>query len=160
MTDRIHERTGCADARSACEITEELKKCTSLEQVLLDELQEMLEEPSDRVETRWVERTLHTLCETIDHEFELLEADGYLSEVLAERPSWDHLVEQLEQTHRELRDGLRRIRTSLSHPRSAGPVASHVRQQFRDWLEQFTHHKRREIDLLQEALQTDLGEGE
>lgn len=142
------------------ELCAELKRCSSLEQLLLDELHDMLHSNATDEETQWVEQTLDRLCETLDREFSLMESNGYLKEVLDERPSWDHIVAGLCESHDELRADLKKIRGGLSVPLSRKRVTGLLRQQFQDWMQQFRRHKRRETDLIQEAFATDLGQGE
>ena len=141
-------------------LCEELKRCSSLEHLLLEELEEMLCEGVSDEDTQWIELTVDRLCETIDREFSLMEANGYLSEVLEERPSWDHIVSGLRITHDELRGDLREIRDMLTARKTRLRVTRIQRGRFEDWMQRFLQHKRKETDLIQEALTTDLGEGE
>lgn len=145
---------------SPAELCEELKRCSHLEHLLLEELEEMLSEGVADDDTRWIEQTLDRLCASIDREFALMESNGYLSEVLEERPSWDHIVSELRETHDELRGDLREIRELLSAPKTRRRVTRRHREQFEAWMQKFLQHKRRETDLIQDALATDLGEGE
>lgn len=145
---------------SARALVEELRQCTALESLLLDDLRELLEEPFEQEESRWLPSVLEILCETIDREFALAERGGYLSDVLERFPTWERRVEELRDEHRRLRNKLARLAEAFERSSAGVKLPRRLRDRFHQWIEQYTVHRRTESDLLHEALVLDVGEGE
>ena len=144
-------------ARNVCS---DLARCTQLTQLMLDELQELLSEPINQEDTRWIEASFDELCQPFDDEFQLQAEGGYLHEVIEEFPNWHRQVAQLKTEYVKLRDELRLLRTTFERPLGPKQIAQVVRQKFRDWFTRFSSHKRAENELILKAHTLDVGHGE
>ena len=139
---------------------EALAHHAALEHLLLGDLRELLEEPPDRQNRRWLLVILDGLLETLPREFLLKEEGGYLAEVLDEYPSWSPQVEQLRRQHGDLYVTLDRLRQRLSSNRPFREVADEVRSELRDWMNCLIAHNRHENRILQTAINLDVGTGD
>ena len=138
-----------------------LEEYTQLEYLLLGDLRELLDEPLDDDETRrWLTAVVDELLETLQCEFRLQEADGYMTEVLEICPNWSGQVDRLRSEHDTLYSRLRQLRYRLSEALPLTEVADRLRHQLRDWMTTFTAHRRHETRLLQSAFNLDFGVGD
>jgi hypothetical protein len=142
---------------AACE---NLEDYTALEYILLGDLRDLLEEPSDQFTRNWLVAVLDALLDTLPRAMALKESSGYLSEVLDEYPSWYRHVEDLQNEQRLLLLSLQalrdRLETSGPYERDAVRVSSAVRQ----WMNRFVAHRRHETRLLQTAMNLEVGCGD
>ena len=142
------------------QIIEELRQCTSLESLLLDELQELLDEAVDEEETRWIESTLNELCELFEREFQLQSAGGYLQEVVDEFPSREFQVQSLRLENERLLQELRQLSAGFHRLALSKRIPRDVRDQVRRWIERYARHRRAERNLVLESMNVDVGIGE
>jgi hypothetical protein len=149
--DRIH-----FDA-AACESLEDY---TALEFILLGDLRDLLEEPADQFTRSWLVAVLDALLDTLPRQMALKESSGYLSEVLAEYPSWYRHVDDLQNEQRLLVLSLQALRDRLD---TSGPYerdAVRVNSAVRKWMTRLVAHRRHETRLLQTAMNLEVGCGD
>lgn len=141
-------------------VSEELRVCSELDALLLDELSDLLNESVDHEATAWMQSSLSVLCETVDREFLLEGKDEYLAAVLEEFPNWDTRVDALRHQREQLHERLHTIRLRLAELPSGKTLARSWRDTFRQWILEYSQHRRAERTLLQEAVVTDFGVGD
>ena len=137
-----------------------LEEYTALEHILLGDLRDVLQEPSDEQTRHWMRVILDALLKTKQREFELQQDGGYLSEVLEQFPNWDGQVAQLRREHEELFLQLRDLRRRLDHPQAFVEIAETVRRELRDWMALLRAHQRRTRRIVQTAFNLDVGVGD
>jgi hypothetical protein len=140
-------------------IVDELRRCTTLESLLLDELQELLNEPVDEEQTRWMQSTLNVFCETVEREFQL-QSDGYLQAVLDEFPSRESQVAGLREKNERLLRELQQLNDCFHRLALSKRIPRRTRDQVRSWIERYARHRRAERDLLLDSVNADVGTGE
>lgn len=138
----------------------QLRRCAELEYLLLGDLREMLEEPVTPQGRNWMLAVVDTLLDMLPHEHRLKSIDGYLSEVLTEFPNWTGHVDRLEAQHYDLYDRLSDLRDELEVETLDRTAANALKYSLQEWMEAFVQHRRRESDLLQSAMCTDIGGGD
>jgi hypothetical protein len=149
--DRIH-----FDA-TACETLEDY---TALEYILLGDLRDLLEEPTDQYTRRWLVAVLDALLDTLPRQMALKESSGYLNEVLDEYPSWYRHVEDLQNEQRLLVLSLQALRDRLETPGPYQRDAARVKTAVRQWMNRLMAHRRHETRLLQTAMNLEIGCGD
>ncbi len=141
-------------------IMHELEEWSSYDRLLLDQLRELLGEVADEQKTRWLHEVVDKLCDGLQHEFAREDEGGYLGEVLERFPTWEPRVSKLREDHERLLQDLSELREQLDRPAGANRVSAELRTQFEDWIERLTAHKQRENELLLDAMNLDIGEGD
>jgi len=134
--------------------------CTALEYILLGDLRDLLDEPADEENRKWLAAVLDALLETLPRELELKGKGGYLSEVVEEKPNWSHHVDTLRREYDDVYETLRELRRHVSGKTDYAETANRLRQGLHDWMNQLTAYHRHENRLLQEALNMELGVGD
>jgi hypothetical protein len=137
-----------------------LEEYAALEYILLGDLRDLLEEPSDRYTRPWLIAVLDALLDTLPREMAIKESAGYLSEVLDEYPSWYRHVEELQNEQRLAFLALQMLRDRLDTPQSYEHDAARVRGALRQWMTRLTAQHRRENRLLQTAMNLEVGVGD
>lgn len=137
-----------------------LADCTVLEYILLGDLQDLLDEPDDEVNRRWIAAILESLLEALPKQERLRDEGGYLSEVLAEFPSWYPKVDELHEERRRLFRSLRALHAALRRCERLHAVVDPVRSGLRNWISRVTNHRREERLVIQEAFTLDVGAGD
>ncbi|MCA9062031.1 MAG: hypothetical protein KDA96_03205 [Planctomycetaceae bacterium] len=134
------------------------EECAELEYLLLGDLQELMEEPPDETNRRWLLAVLDTLVEISDRHVRLQDqGDGYLSEVLTEFPNWDRKIERLRERKLRVNDSVRELRNRIQARQDLNPVASRIRVEVKDWVCEFKEQRRHEIQLMQTAFNWEIG---
>lgn len=139
---------------------EELGRCNALLRLLTDDLAELLEEPAERATTRWVLGVLEAMLDNLQQQIRHEEEHDYLAEVLEQYPSWHPQVEHLRQQQQLLHRQLREIRERIAAGADDAAVLFEARRQLRDWIEAYNEHQRRETRLIQDAFTLETGVGE
>ena len=137
-----------------------LRRYTELEYILIGDLRDLLEEPIDEENSRWLLAVLDSLLETLPVDFELKESGGYLQDVLDAYPNWDTHVANLRSEHEPMCRRLCELREAVAQQRSVRSVADELRVQLRDWMQTLIAHNRHEARLLQTALNLEVGCGD
>lgn len=137
----------------------QLQRCSELEYLLLGDLREMLEERLTPLTRRWMLSVLDVLLEHLPREHRLKSTDGYLAEVLHEFPNWSSRVHRLESRHYALYDRLSDLRDALEDDDHDAAAVTLLRYSLQEWMAAFLEHRHGELDLLQAAINTDLGGG-
>ena len=137
-----------------------LDQYSSLEYILLGDLRDILEEPADQESRKWLIAVLDALLETLPHEFDLEDEDGYMSEVLEQHPNWAGQVERLHRDHEVLFAKLKELRGRVERDDWIAPIANEVRRDLRDWMLNLIAHNRRESRMVQIAANLEVGTGD
>ena len=137
-----------------------LEEYRTLEYILLGDLRDLLEEPPDEQNRRWLRAILHALLDTLPREFAIRQQGGYLSEVIEQHPNWCGLVENLQEEKRRLYERLQQLHARLLHHADYRAVARHLRRDLRDWITTLVAHHRHERRLVQSAFNTEVGAGD
>lgn len=138
----------------------QLENFNSLEYILLGDLRDLLEEPADAENRKWLIAVLDSLLDTLPREFTLEEEEGYLSSVLERFPSWSNRVERLQSDHERLFEKLKELRQRIGRNAWLGPIASDVRRELRDWMLGLLAHHRNENRLVMTAMNLEVGAGD
>ena len=133
---------------------------SSLEYILLGDLRDVLEEPTDRESRRWLVAILDVLLETLPREFDLEDADGYMAEVLERYPNWSAQVDRLHRDHDLLFCKLKELRGRIECNKWIAPIANEVRRDLREWILKLIAHNRKETRLVQTAMNLEVGVGD
>jgi hypothetical protein len=147
-------------ARSVEAETRLLEEYRTLEYILLGDLRDLLEEPPDEQNRRWLRAILHALLDTLPREFALRQQGGYLSEVVDQHPNWCGQVDSLQEEKRHLYERLQQLHARLLHHESFRSVARQLRGELRDWINHLVAHHRHERRLVQSAFNTEVGVGD
>lgn len=137
-----------------------LHECTALEYILLGDLRELLDEPLDDQNKRWLLAVLETLLDTIPQEMALLEDGGYLDSVTDEFPNWSPLVVQLQREHASLTEDLSRLRDRIAWGESIAELTDELHCDLRRWMTCLAAHQRHARRIVQTAFNLDVGGGD
>jgi uncharacterized membrane protein YccC len=137
-----------------------LEQCAALEYILMGDLRDLLEEPPDEENRRWLTAVLDALLNTLPREFALRQQGGYLSEVLEQYPSWYNQVESLRDEQRMLYAKLRQLRNRLNGDEPYEDIADELRSDLRDWMNALVAHHRHERRIVQTAYTLEVGAGD
>jgi hypothetical protein len=137
-----------------------LKQYSSLEYILLGDLRDLLEEPADAENRKWMLAVLDGLLDTLPREFDLEDEDGYMSEVLERFPNWTSQVDRLHDDHERLFAKLKELRGRIDRGHWIAPMANEVRHDVRDWILTLIAHNRGETRLVQTAMNLEVGVGD
>ncbi|MEZ6059561.1 MAG: hypothetical protein R3C19_04295 [Planctomycetaceae bacterium] len=139
---------------------EKLKRYTQLEYILVGDLRDLLEDPIDDDNLRWIHAVVDALLDSLPVEFELKRQGGYLREVLERHPNWLCHVATLESQHRRLCRHLRELRNRLSDPDHVEETARVLSLELKAWMDNFDAHNRQERRLMQTAMNLEVGTGD
>ena len=137
-----------------------LHECTALEYILLGDLREILEEPIDAQNRKWLLAVLDALLDTIPREMELQRDGGYLADVIEEFPNWSPIVGQLQERQERLYRDLGRLRDRAAWDEPVEEIAGDVRRELQQWMHGFAAHQRHQRRILQTAFNLDVGAGD
>ncbi len=137
-----------------------LATCTEFEYILIGDLRDLLEEPPTPMNRNWIRAVLDALLSTLPQEFAFKDADGYLSEVLEEFPTWSPQVETLVSERDVLFEKLQSLRQQLNARVRFKEIAEQLKSELRDWMLSFTAFHRHERRLLHSAYTMDVGAGD
>lgn len=124
--------------RSLCEVAEFQLKTTS-------------RPTSDRIEH--VEEMIHDMSEELAELIELKKTDRFFAEILQQAPERQHTVDQIMKDYEQLLVDLERMKEELSQTDHAPTV----RRLLHGWLTRFLGMDSREVTLLQEVWNVDIG---
>ena len=133
--------------------------CT-LEYILLGDLGDLLSEPMDEQNRKWLIAVLDALLDTLPRESCMEDDDDYLSEVLDRYPNWSRQVSRLRDDHERLFAQLKVLRTHMSHEAPLNGFARQIRHDLREWMELVRDHHHNEGRLLQMAWNLEVGTGD
>lgn len=142
------------------ETIEALRQVEDLLQLLLDDAAELLAEPADAENERWLTAVVDKMLANLHEQFRIEEQGGYLSGVLAQYPAWHPQVLHLQQEHRLLERQLQEIAERMLDENPDLSLSQECRRQLVDWINWYRQHQRRENALVQEAFVLEVGQGE
>ena len=147
--------TSCSESSDAL-----LQEYAALEYILLGDLRDLLEEPTDDITCRWLTAVLDALLDTLPRQFDLEEDGGYLSEVVDAFPHWADEVERLQQDHSILFGMLKELRERVDQHSPFEDIANEVRISLQEWMRSLVAHNRHENRLVQTAINLEIGTGD
>ena len=138
---------------------EDLSHSNQLLQLMMDDLREVLDEPMDSENLEWVTVIVDKMLANLHQQKALERKAEYAKDVLERFPTWypqmEHIWEQQDLLHRQLRQIRRRLKQAGS------PLVSReTRRELKNWLDAYEQLRRREANLIHEAFVLDVGEGE
>jgi len=86
--------------------------------------------------------------------FRLEEKDGFLDDLRRCNPRFERITLELFNEHRDLMWSINEIRGEIL---TESRVNEDLREKIQTWIGQVRRHERRETDLIQEAVDTDIG---
>jgi len=133
---------------------------SSLIQLLLDDLLEILDGPLTAEEHRWAMTLTDKVQGYLCRQFRLEESDKSQEELFAEHPHRQQELNQLHREHQSLLRSFSEIRNALSGSRVETRLFRRLQNEFRLWVHEYRNHERRETELLFDTWSVDLGSGE
>ena len=137
-----------------------MRDYVALEYILLGDLRDVLAEPANKENRRWLIVILDALLETLSRDFELQEQGGYMTEVLEQFPNWYRQVDDLHDEHQALYAKLRGLRERIDQRAAFSRIASELRNDLQDWMHRLVAHHRHEKRILQTAFNLEVGVGD
>lgn len=138
-----------------------LEEYASLEYILLGDLRDLLEEPSDELTSKWMRAVLDALLDTLPRKFKLQEhGGGYLAEVLEQYPNWYAQVDELQRQQRALYAKLSRLRGRVAEAVPYTEIAESTSNDLRAWMQSLLAYHRHERRMLQTAFNLEVGGGD
>lgn len=137
-----------------------LADMAALEYILLGDLRDLLEEEPDEQNSRWLVAILDTLVDTLPRELAIKSRDGYLEDVLEEHPHWEAQVQQLHAEYKLLCVRLESFRDQLVSRTPYASIAAQLRSDLSEWMSALQAHHRQETQLLQAAVNLEVGGGD
>lgn len=135
-----------------------IAECREFQYLLMGDLRDLIDDPQDESNRKWLLAVLEFLIELMPQERLLHEeGGGYLSRVLNECPARDRDVLVLQLRHLHLDYSLRELYRRIRHQKSWVAHADQVSGELRDWMELFQKLHRLENSLLQNAVSLDIG---
>ena len=131
----------------------------TLEYILLGDLRDLLEEPPDEQNRRWLREVLDALLDTLPREFAMRQEGGYLEEVIDRFPNWCGQVDGLREEKLRLYEKLRECRDHVARQASYAKIADELRRELREWMNSLVAHHRHERRLVQTAFNMEVGAG-
>jgi hypothetical protein len=107
-----------------------------------------------------LERELSEVEAELEEHFAHEELGGFFAEVVDLAPEFDERVKSLLKEHRELRGHFRFLRKTCRWACSESGTRAGWLAEFADFHQRFGTHEQAEHDLLHEALQRDVGQGD
>ena len=139
---------------------QQLQRLSTLEYILLGDLRDLLEELPSSQTRHWLEAILDALLETLPQEFEIREHSGMYDEVVELCPRYSSVVCHLMTDHVMLVRRLKDIRRAIKHNVPFSTIAFKLRDELSQWMDQLKVHNREEKELLQLAVNEELGCGD
>jgi hypothetical protein len=134
--------------------------CPAFEYILMGDLRDLLEEPTNETTSEWLQAVLDALLGMLSDEFDENDDSGYLSVVLERFPSWNLQVTRLRQEQGRLYSRLRELRTRLARGLAYAQIARALRYDLHEWMAALTAYHRHENRLVQLAVNLDVGGGD
>lgn len=137
-----------------------LQEYASLEYILLGDLRDLLEEPSDDLTRKWLRAVLDALLDTLPRKFELQDEGGYLSEVLEQYPNWSGQVNELRHKQQAIYAKLSRLRGRVAESVPYEEMADNLSNDLRQWMQSLQAYHRHERRMVQTAFNLEVGGGD
>jgi len=141
-------------------INRPLVDMAALEYILLGDLRDLLDEEPDEQTSKWLVAILDTLVDTLPRELAIKSRDGYLEDVLEDHPNWQAQVEQLHAEYKLLCVRLEAFRDQLVSRTPYASIANQLRDDLSEWMSALQAHHRQETQLLQAAVNLEVGGGD
>lgn len=128
-----------------------------LEYLLIGDLRDLLEEPSDNEARRWILAVLEELLDLLPNEFEYEDQGGYLADVCEQNPNWSNMVDRLHREHESLYFSLLELRNQIADEKSFDFIADEVKPKLSQWIDAAQRHRESEQRLLVASFDTAFG---
>ncbi|REJ74355.1 MAG: hypothetical protein DWQ34_23550 [Planctomycetota bacterium] len=138
----------------------DLRQCYEFEYILIGDLRDLLEDPFDDENRRWLVAVVDALLETLPREFELKSQEGYLADVLEEFPNWDSEVARLEQQYAVLCSRLAQLRERIMSRNPLQEISERLKIELEAWMDAFARLHRDEQQLVLSAANLEVGAGD
>lgn len=145
---------------NTAQVKSSIQRDAALEALLLGDLLDLLENPDGPEANKWLVAILDALLRILPREFRSKEAEGYLADVLDEYPSWDRQVEQLREQHGLLFRQLQELRNEAQRLGSRERIPLRCRRRANEWIGLLIEHNRQESEMLQIAVNLEVGVGD
>ncbi|RMG41855.1 MAG: hypothetical protein D6725_00710 [Planctomycetota bacterium] len=140
-------------------LTDKLKASTQLDELLLGDLQQLLQE-TERGETpRWIQSVVDELLDKLDREFRHSRDPHQWQLVIERYPTWENRVNALISEGGRLLEELRELRRRIADC-VGDRIPVEVRRDLVGWVRRFADFRHRERQLLLDAANLDVGQGE
>ncbi len=136
---------------------EAIKRCYDLEYLLLGDLRQLVDEPPTAQTRFGMLVTLDRLLENLPRRLELTSEQGYMAEVLEERPNWHDRIENLLDANRDCISRLDELRRRIARELPFAETARRVSQDLREWMDSLESIREHEGQMLQNAFALDIG---
>lgn len=141
-------------------INRPLVDMAALEYILLGDLRDLLEEEPSEQTSKWLVAVLDALIDTLPRELAIKSRDGYLEDVLEAHPNWEAQVQQLHAEYKLLCVRLEAFRDQLVSRTPYASIAAQLREDLSEWMAALQNHHRQETQLLQTAVNLEVGGGD
>ena len=135
----------------------DLTTCLKMQYFLVGDIRQLLHEPFNEQNRRWLLVILDELLLTLNRQWELESEGGYLEEVLENYPTWEPHVAALAREHAVLRETLEQLREDIAHGQPTPARAQLVHRNLRRWMVALAAHERHERRILQNAMNLEVG---
>lgn len=137
-----------------------LARCSQFVRLLRDDLKELLLEPADAGNARWVVAVVDKLLDEFEEERDLKQTDDYFDCILERFPTWQPKVTQLCDVQSELVTSLRLLQRQLARADRSQGVSDEHRNSLHAWIAASETHEHQETALAQVACTLDVGTGD
>lgn len=134
-----------------------LTTCYDLEYLLLGDLRELLDEPQTAQTRRSILVILNRLLLNLPRQLALACEDGYMSEVLEQRPNWHRKIEALHGANLACISALDESRNRVMRDSPLVAIADELSCNLRHWTQSLVAIREHETRLLQNAFTLDIG---
>ena len=138
----------------------DLRQCYEFEYILIGDLRDLLENPPDDENRRWLVAVVDALLDTVPREFALKSEEGYLADVLDEFPNWDSEVARLEQQYAVLCSRLALLRERIVTRHRLQEISERLQIELEAWMDAFARLHREEQQLVLSAANLEVGAGD
>jgi len=135
----------------------QMQQGTTLTWLLVGDIREMLQDHLDEEALRWLRPVLDSLIRTMCEETQQAEEQGWFDDVLEPCPHLSKQVAEIEAEQRELCKSLEHLRHRIDMDLPLARLASELEGDLADWVHLMMEHNRREGELMQDALYTEIG---
>ena len=136
---------------------ESLKTCYDLEYLLLGDLRQLLTEPQTAQTRQSLLVILDRLLLNLPEQLVLACEEGYLSEVLEQRPNWHRQIEALHGANMACISALDESRNRVERNLPFAAIANELSCNLRHWMQSLVAIREHETRLLQKAFTLDIG---
>lgn len=136
---------------------EALTSWCDLEYIIMGDLRQLLKEHPAQPTRPSLLVLLNRLLLTLPQAMRLSSRDCYMSVVREKRPNWHRRIEAQHRDNMKSYLALCELRERIVDEASIGDISEEMDRKLREWMTMYARTRRRESELLQEALSVDIG---